>query len=110
MGITESLFSPVGFFFAELIFCGMMELAGQMTDPFGKDEVDFPLNTWLASALDETSVITEYPYGSTADGWSEVARKCPPLTMSPHFIKEVLVTEKAEAIISDTGCMPTGDS
>merc|ERR1719401_3329686 len=92
MGITRSYFTPVGFFFSELIFCGMMELAGQMSDPFGKDEVDFPLHHWLAASLWDAAVVLEYEYTIGRDGWSEVARRCPPLEMTRPVVDEVLVT------------------
>jgi len=93
MGVTESMFSPIGFFFAELIFCGMMELAGQMSDPFGHDEVDFPLHIWLAHALWDTSVVLEYEYTIGAGGWEEVAAKFPALDMKPRIVSEVMVTQ-----------------
>jgi predicted membrane chloride channel (bestrophin family) len=48
-GVMQSAFAPVGFFFAELIFCGLMEMAAQLSDPFGKDEVDLPLEEYLLS-------------------------------------------------------------
>mmetsp|Transcript_18164 Transcript_18164/g.38839 ORF Transcript_18164/g.38839 Transcript_18164/m.38839 type:complete len:381 (+) Transcript_18164:239-1381(+) len=94
MGVTHSIFAPVGFFFAELIFCGMMELAGQMSDPFGYDEVDFPLHHWLANALWDASVILEYDYDIGKGGFHEMAKVFPPLdhTTIP-IITEVLVTK-----------------
>jgi len=95
MGTTRSIFAPVGFFFAELIFCGMMELAGEMSDPFGSDEVDFPLNTWLTNALWDTSVVLEYEYTWGKNGWAEIAERCPPLEMVKPDLDAVLVTEGA---------------
>lgn len=97
MGTTQSIFAPVGFFFAELIFCGMMELAGEMSDPFGMDEVDFPLHAWLANALFDTSVVLEYKYDLGKDSWQEVANKYPALSMEFPDVKPVLVTEEAQA-------------
>jgi len=95
MGTTQSVFAPIGFFFAELIFCGMMELAGQMADPFGSDEVDFPLHTWLANALWDTSVVLEYDYKLGKGGWAEIAERCPPLEMVCPDVSAILVTEEA---------------
>jgi len=47
MGVTPSLFGPFVFFCAALIFIGMMELGSQLSNPFGQDEVDFPVAAWL---------------------------------------------------------------
>jgi predicted membrane chloride channel (bestrophin family) len=93
MGTTQSIFAPVGFFFAELIFCGMMELAGEMSDPFGSDEIDFPLHVWLANALWDTSVVLEYEYTWGKGGWQQIAEKCPPLEMTMPDVSAILVTE-----------------
>lgn len=79
MGLTRSYFAPLGFFFAELIFCGMVELAGQLSDPFGNDAVDFPLTSWLATSFEDTRVLLEYKFTLGRDGWAEVAAKGSPL-------------------------------
>lgn len=91
MGVTESVFAPVGFFFSELIFCGMMELAGQMSDPFGEDEVDFPIHLWLETALWDTSVILEYDYHIMGGGWHQIADQFPPMAMELVTINRIMV-------------------
>jgi len=60
MGITDSIFSPCVYFLAAFIFMGMMELAAQLSDPFGDDEVDFPVSDWLAEFLHNMAVICEF--------------------------------------------------
>jgi len=84
----------------------MMELAGQMSDPFGDDEVDFPLHIWLAHALWDTSVVLEYEYTIGVDGWEEVAAKYPPLDMKPRIVSEVMETQtrKEHTPIKWVGC------
>jgi len=47
MGATESLLSTGVYVCTTLIFMGMMELASELSDPFGTDEVDFPVGAWL---------------------------------------------------------------
>mmetsp|Transcript_8983 Transcript_8983/g.26420 ORF Transcript_8983/g.26420 Transcript_8983/m.26420 type:complete len:386 (-) Transcript_8983:9-1166(-) len=59
MGVTQSIFSPIVYFCAALIFMGMMELATQLSDPFGDDEVDFPVNTWLSEVLENVATLVE---------------------------------------------------
>eukprot|EP00747_Dinoflagellata_sp_TGD_P048399 gnl/TRDRNA2_/TRDRNA2_145590_c2_seq2.p1 gnl/TRDRNA2_/TRDRNA2_145590_c2~~gnl/TRDRNA2_/TRDRNA2_145590_c2_seq2.p1 ORF type:complete len:434 (-),score=56.80 gnl/TRDRNA2_/TRDRNA2_145590_c2_seq2:115-1416(-) len=69
MGVTDSLFSPFVYFFSALIFMGMMELAAQLADPFGTDEVDFPLNVWMSEVLANTATLIEYEYGDAEDSF-----------------------------------------
>jgi len=47
MGLTTSVLIPIVFVFLVLIFVGMMVLASQLADPFGEDEVDFPIRRWV---------------------------------------------------------------
>mmetsp|Transcript_103046 Transcript_103046/g.291325 ORF Transcript_103046/g.291325 Transcript_103046/m.291325 type:complete len:366 (-) Transcript_103046:107-1204(-) len=57
MGVTDSVFAPFVFFFAALIFMGMMELAAQLSDPFGDDDVDFPVTEWLNEFVENTAML-----------------------------------------------------
>mmetsp|Transcript_68983 Transcript_68983/g.197880 ORF Transcript_68983/g.197880 Transcript_68983/m.197880 type:complete len:383 (-) Transcript_68983:84-1232(-) len=56
----NSIFAPIGFFLTELVFCGSMELNSQLADPFGDDDVDFPLRQWLDVFIDRTCDFLEY--------------------------------------------------
>lgn len=71
MGVTYSIFAPFVFSFAMLIFMGMMELASQLSDPFGEDEVDFPIKHWLGTFADHHHVMLddECPH---QHGWQEM--------------------------------------
>jgi len=60
MGVVKSMFAPVVYFCVSIIFMGMMELASQLSDPFGHDDSDFPLFMWLMEVLDDAEVLTEY--------------------------------------------------
>lgn len=71
MAHTESVFAPVFFFFAALIFMGMMDLASQLADPFGEDEADFPVAQWLSDFLRQLSAILEYSYEGTVDSYKK---------------------------------------
>ncbi|CAK0863511.1 unnamed protein product, partial [Prorocentrum cordatum] len=70
MGISASLWAPVTFLFAEIIFMGMLELASQLADPFGEDEVDFPVREW------------------TLDGGRAAPRGCSPRRFTSVFIEQ----------------------
>lgn len=59
MALTDSYFAPVMFCFASFIFIGMLELAKSISDPFGDDEVDFPIHTWFEKWLENQLALTE---------------------------------------------------
>lgn len=62
MGLTDSMFAPLVFFCASLILIGIMELSSELSDPFGADEVDFPVHTWLEECLELISELVEHEY------------------------------------------------
>lgn len=62
MAMTETIFGPISFFFTACIFIGMLELAKLFADPFGEDEVDFPLHIWLEKFLENQAAFIEYEY------------------------------------------------
>lgn len=69
MGCTESYISTVIFFFALLIFMGMKELSDAFSDPFGDDEVDFPVFQWLNETMQSTVALleTQFDFASECD-------------------------------------------
>jgi predicted membrane chloride channel (bestrophin family) len=67
MGVTESWFAPPCYFCAVLIFMGMMDLASQLSNPFGCDQVDFPVNDWMAEFLQNMSALLDYEQDGTSD-------------------------------------------
>lgn len=103
MGVTDSIFAPFGFFFAELIFCGMMELASQLSDPYGDDEVDFPLKTWLEHALWDCMVLLEYEYTIGKDGWTAITHGEPAFDTSFRKLQlDQLEDSKRMSIVADS--------
>jgi len=62
MGIAGSHLEVFVFFIADLIFLGMMELSAQLVDPFGDDEVDFPLSLWLRAFFERAELVLEYEW------------------------------------------------
>jgi len=62
MALTESWFAPFVYFFASLIFIGVMELSSELSDPFGTDEVDFPLDRWMGEMVELIVEMTEYEF------------------------------------------------
>lgn len=47
LGCEDSLFAPLIFMFVQVMFQGIRELSTALSDPFGTDEVDFPVNDWM---------------------------------------------------------------
>lgn len=46
MSATQSVFGPFVFLVSCLLYVGMLEVAKAMSNPFGDDDVDFPLELW----------------------------------------------------------------
>lgn len=62
LGCQTSYFAPLIFCFVQMMFQGMRELASALSDPFGSDEVDFPINVWMVSIYSRIYGILEDPY------------------------------------------------
>jgi len=59
MGLTDSVLVPIVYVFLVLIFVGMMVLASQLSDPFGEDEVDFPIKAWVDKFVSNQLTLVE---------------------------------------------------
>lgn len=69
MAMTESCVSPCLYILISLTFIGMMELAAQLWNPFGRDAVDFPVNKWVADCLDGLGAIMDYEHDGAKEAW-----------------------------------------
>jgi len=73
MGTTRNLGAPLIFCACEVTFMGLIELASQLSNPFGNDEVDFPLNAWLSDLVRKAKLVMESKYReNTAEAWAPV--------------------------------------
>jgi len=87
LGTNASIFSPFVYFFAELIFIGMIELASQLSDPFGQDDVDFPLSTWLTEFVEYTSALVEGQFQGADNQWKDtLANEAMPMPRPQDYI------------------------
>jgi len=82
MGLTASWFAPVVYVFCSGTFIGMLQLASQLSDPFGNDAVDFDLHGWVAVSLGLVVEITETQYPGGSEGMDLCLRSEEPL---PHM-------------------------
>jgi predicted membrane chloride channel (bestrophin family) len=75
MGITDSIFAPLVYFFVAMIFTGMLVLGQQLSDPFGHDDVDFPVEEWIGQALAQSADFIEFECPFQQDGgWIDALR------------------------------------
>mmetsp|Transcript_40784 Transcript_40784/g.93912 ORF Transcript_40784/g.93912 Transcript_40784/m.93912 type:complete len:347 (-) Transcript_40784:273-1313(-) len=74
MAVTESILSTVIFVFSMTIFMGMLVLANEFANPFGDDDVDFPMNSWLSEFIEQVIVLCEYEYEPKTEGWEKELR------------------------------------
>lgn len=49
LGCQDSYFAPAIYMFVQMMFQGIRELSTALSDPFGDDEVDFDINSWMKS-------------------------------------------------------------
>lgn len=52
MGCTQSIWGTLVFVYCSLLVVGMLELANEMTMPFGCGDVDFPVELWFLHTYD----------------------------------------------------------
>jgi len=59
------------FFFIQLIFIGLRELCAALANPFGTEDVDFPVNVWLDNLTWRVAELLEGSFDPTAQVRSE---------------------------------------
>jgi len=77
LGSYQNYVVTAVFAFVELIFMGIREMAVAMADPFGDDEVDFPVDDWLVEVLETSKGLLESEYRVDNE---ENCENVPPLT------------------------------
>eukprot|EP00445_Apocalathium_hangoei_P076719 CAMPEP_0204154820 /NCGR_PEP_ID=MMETSP0361-20130328/29051_1 /ASSEMBLY_ACC=CAM_ASM_000343 /TAXON_ID=268821 /ORGANISM="Scrippsiella Hangoei, Strain SHTV-5" /LENGTH=433 /DNA_ID=CAMNT_0051110157 /DNA_START=6 /DNA_END=1309 /DNA_ORIENTATION=- len=77
MGLVKSLLAPVIYFFSSFIFIGMMMLSSELCDPFGTDEVDFPVDKWMSECIDMVSHLVECEWPGGEGMFDEIAKTEP---------------------------------
>jgi len=62
LGCQDSYFAPLIYMFVQMMFQGIRELSTALSDPFGDDEVDFPINDWMLTLYVRVYGLLEDPY------------------------------------------------
>eukprot|EP00928_Gymnodinium_smaydae_P031067 TRINITY_DN22925_c0_g2_i1.p1 TRINITY_DN22925_c0_g2~~TRINITY_DN22925_c0_g2_i1.p1 ORF type:complete len:398 (-),score=108.66 TRINITY_DN22925_c0_g2_i1:40-1233(-) len=65
LALIDSVFAPLIFMFAQLMFQGLRELSVALSDPFGDDVTDFPLNEWMTSLYVRAQSVVEDTHDPT---------------------------------------------
>merc|ERR1712232_1477469 len=85
LGCQDSYFAPVIYAFVQMMFQGIRELSTALSDPFGEDEVDFPVNDWMMTLYARVYALLEDPFDITKTDLSRVQ----PL-LEPEKAKDVI--------------------
>jgi hypothetical protein len=72
LGMTGNLWSPIVNFILSLMLISMLDLAKQLSDPFGQDDTDFPVDGWVGEMIESAVLLMEYTYPEKAR-WAELA-------------------------------------
>jgi len=114
-GVTESFFSPIAFFLCTMILLSTMRLSSALADPFGDDEVDFPMQKWLCECAEIMEDITRSEF---VDGRETVEQLSQLEAMQPRLGRILALRlqgiDKSAGGLNrertDTSVMSNGDS
>merc|ERR1719305_1399221 len=62
LALEDSYFASLIFLFVQLVFQGIRELSVALSDPYGDDEADFPLDDWMTQLYVRLAALVEDPY------------------------------------------------
>lgn len=62
LALEPSYFASIIFMFVQLVFQGIRELSVALSDPYGDDEADFPLDDWMTQLYVRLAALVEDPY------------------------------------------------
>jgi len=71
MAISASVWGLVVYMLVEFVLIGILELANTLTHPFGDDEVDFPLRTWLNDCIELQDSLLYHDYCGAEDDFQQ---------------------------------------
>jgi predicted membrane chloride channel (bestrophin family) len=91
LGRSPSFGGPIIFFVLEIVFIGMLDVAIQISNPFGRDAVDFDISDWMYTSFRSAVNLMEYNFVGSSDGWKRALTQ----EVAPR-LKEEAVLEWAE--------------
>eukprot|EP00928_Gymnodinium_smaydae_P015441 TRINITY_DN15710_c0_g1_i2.p1 TRINITY_DN15710_c0_g1~~TRINITY_DN15710_c0_g1_i2.p1 ORF type:complete len:365 (+),score=99.28 TRINITY_DN15710_c0_g1_i2:238-1332(+) len=97
LGCQDSFFAPVIYMFVQLMFQGIRELASALSNPFGTDEVDFPVHEWMMTIYSRVYGLLEDPYDISKSDYQSVKKLQHPDTAC-ELIGEFIRLEDVECL------------
>lgn len=118
IGITASVLAGFTYFVATLTFMGMMELCKVLSNPFGDDDTDFPLNKWVSHVIEDAIVLLDAQHFGQKDKFQELARRETQLPNQRDSFEAALVRmmnpstldSSRSSLVSDTMSLDSVDS
>merc|ERR1719498_187968 len=83
LGCQQSFFAPFIYMFVQMMFQGIRELSTALSNPFGEDEVDFPVTDWMLNVYARTYGMLYNEYDVTKLDLNTIT----PL-LSPEMVRE----------------------
>lgn len=83
LGCQDSYFAPFIYMFVQMMFQGIRELSTALSNPFGDDEVDFPITDWMMTVYSRMYGLLHNPMDVTKIDLDKVG----PLIV-PELVKE----------------------
>jgi len=90
MAMTSSLFGMVMYILLDFVLIGIMELANTFADPYGDDEVDFPLHIWFKYFSQNQDVLLHYDYAAEKDDFRDLLERDNKLRLEGSNIDQLL--------------------
>jgi len=96
-----SYFTPVIYLFIQMIFQGMRELSAALADPFGDDDVDFPITDWLWQIVGMVVRLLEDDFDAQAGVNTEEALPVPPMDDDElaEFLEEAMRSKRTKKVV-----------
>merc|ERR1719350_1458197 len=103
--MTSSLFGMVMYILLDFVLIGIMELANTFADPYGDDEVDFPLHIWFKFFSQNQDVLLHYDFAAEKDDFRDLLERDNKLRLEGSNIDQLLSPNNGAA---DSGwCCPS---
>merc|ERR1712216_643985 len=104
LGCQDSYFAPVIYMFVQMMFQGIRELSTALSDPFGDDEVDFPVTEWMICVYARMYGVLEDSFDVTTYDLSKVQRFIDPETVKDTQMIDVYIDLDKSEDVGDCAC------
>lgn len=88
LGCEDTYFAPIIYLVAQMIFQGLRELSTSLADPFGDDDVDFPVDAWMKQFYSRIYGIVEDDFDITKIDKSLAKSMLPPQEFHAIYVRQ----------------------